>query len=195
MKNLATLYYRQPHRLQLLLVLVALTVTAACINIDPLRLPIQPQSPPPGVLNTPLMDNRWRVEQVTYQGEALAFEVVAPQYITFTSDGGLNISSPRCPGSEGGYTVIYQGAQRYQLAHSMFAGVDCGEWLFQNDPTIDCVMLAGIEVNEQACIQAINAQLGGVVKTLTATHEYELRDDALILRGEGAEMRLVLDNP
>ena len=54
-----------------LIVMIAVVMISSLTACVPLQQPSlsQPISPPPRVLDSPLIDNRWRVETVTHQGE------------------------------------------------------------------------------------------------------------------------------
>lgn len=163
---------------------------AACVLPSPPPTG-QPVSPPPEILNSPLMDNRWRVEEVTLHGEPVIFDLFRPVYVYFNRGGTIGIHSEGC-GTGSGSLIVYLGEQRYRIGGGTSTPVDCGGGFLSE---VDCTELVGSDDDPQACAQAINAQFGDVERALAATNEYELRDDALILRGEEAEMRLVLDNP
>lgn len=164
---------------------------AACVWPSP---PMgQPVSPPPEILNSPLMDSRWRVEEVTLHGEPVTFDLFRPVYIIFYREGTLRIYSEHC--GSGRYAITYQDEQHHRIGEGEGPPEDCGALFMSDDPTVSCTELVGSDDDPLACAQAINAQLGDVNRALIATNAYELRDDALILRGEDAEMRLVLDNP
>lgn len=163
---------------------------AACILPSPPPTG-QPVSPPPEILNSPLMDNRWRVEEVIYQEGSVTFDLYRPVYVYFNRWGTIGIRSEGC-GTSSASLIMYLGEQRYRIGDGTSLPVDCGGGFLAE---VDCTELGGSDDDPLACIQAINKQFGDVERALTATHEYELRDDALILRGEGAEMRLILDNP
>lgn len=175
-----------------LLRMVALTVVLGSITACSYEYFVQPQSPPPEVINSPLIDNRWRIVEMLYQGEPVRFETFGSIHITFHHSGGLAINFERCPG--GGYRVTYQNGQRYQLSRGMFASADCAEMVY-DDPTFDCASLAGSGADKETCKEAINAQFGAFASALKATHQYLLGNGELLLRNEDTEIRLVLDNP
>lgn len=157
-----------------LIVMIAVVMISSLTACVPLQQPSlsQPISPPPRVLDSPLIDNRWRVETVTHQGEDVPLDTVAPIYIVFTDNGLLNIDSykdlgdgVRCGSAT--YAIEYVAGQAYRIGEGMAPAVHCPN----------------------------SSQFADVKTALRATNEYELNEDALTLRGEEAEMRLVLDNP
>jgi hypothetical protein len=153
----------------------------------------QPESPPPGVLNSPLVDNRWRIVDVTFHGEDVTFDLFKPMYIIFTREGVLHIYSERC--GSGRYAIAYLGEQRYRLGQGSSTAEDCGALIMRDDPTVDCTALVGSDASWQTCARAISSQLARVRRALEATNEYVLDKYELRLKGETAEMHLVLDNP
>lgn len=154
--------------------------------------PSQAESPPPGVINSPLVDNRWRLEEARFQGSSLTFDHVAPIYVIFR--GGVSIYSDHCPGC--GFRIAYLEDNKYFLFEGMCAGEQCGARILSTGvPPVDCTQLVGADADKEACAEAISQQFSRITSAFNATNEYELNEDALTLRGEEAEMRLVLDDP
>lgn len=155
-----------------LLARVAVLLVAGCLVACGMQPP-QLVSPLQTVLESPLIDSRWRVEAVTYQGAALPLDVIAPIYVTFTRLGTVAIypdpelpEGERCP--RVWYPITYQG-EGYQLAQ--------GRQTFERCPDTHAPLHTR------------------VLAAFRLTEEYALDEDALTLRGPEAEVRLVLDNP
>ncbi|MCC6168200.1 MAG: hypothetical protein IT329_13315 [Caldilineaceae bacterium] len=121
----------------------------------------------------------------------MTFDLFKPVYVHFDRGGTVGIRSEGC-GTASGYLIVYLGEQRYRIEPHISTPLDCGGGFLSQ---VDCEALIGRGDDPLACAQAIDAQFGGVNRALDATNEYELHDEQLILRGEDAEMRLVLDNP
>lgn len=180
------------HSLCILMLTFALGSIMACMPMPQPSLG-QPESPPSEVLHSPLIDNRWRVEDVLLNGKTVTFDLFKPVYVVFDHQGTLRIYSERCGFTN--YAILYLSEQQFRFGQGVATAQDCGELLMRDDPTVNCAKLAGNDASRQACARAINAQLGDVNRALAATNKYELRGKQLILRGEDAEMHLVLDNP
>ena len=155
----------------LFILLVAATSLAACMPLEQPSLS-QPISPPQQVLDSPLVNNRWRVESVVYQGQDVLFSDAAPIYVTFTDGGRLTIGSYKDIGDGGhcgfvSYAIEYLAGQEYRLGQGMTPAV--------------------------ACPEPQGTQFENVHMALHATHRYELHESALVLYGESAEIRLVVE--
>lgn len=155
----------QRHALHFWVALLVLVGAVACIAPEHKTM-APPQPPPPEIINSPLVDTTWRLEQVSYQGRSLVFGAAGPIHLIFDRLGGLEIRSWSC--GSGDYVVAYLGGPRYQLANPTFLEIDCRgpSW----------------------------TQFNAVVDALEATGQYELDDEQLVLRGVEAELRLVIDN-
>lgn len=127
------------------------------------------------------------------QEEAVTFDLFQPMYIIFNRDGTLHIYSEVC--GFGTYAIAYLSEQRYQFGDGMFTAQDCGAAIFEDNPTIDCAVLAGKGADVAACIEAIRQQQNRVHAIFRTTREYRLGENELYLLGEAAEIYLVLDNP
>lgn len=119
----------------------------------------------------------------------LTFDYYRPVYVHFSKEGTVSIHSERCGSSS--FLIVYLGEQRYHIGDGVSTAEDCGGFAAVNCAEFDD------KFDRIACEhgKAIEAQRTDLGSALKSTSEYELREDELILRGEEAEMRLVLDNP
>ncbi len=151
----------------------------------------QPESPPPEVLNSPLTNNRWRLEVAMLDGEAVIFDYFRPVYVFFSKNGGVSIQSERCGAA--GYAIAYLYGQRYHIGEGWATADACSVYT-----GIDCAEVVGNELNHIACEQwqVIDRQRSDLTRTLEATteYEYDVNWDELVLRGENAAMLLKPDN-
>lgn len=149
----------------------------------------QPESPPPEVLNSPLTNNRWRLEVAILNGEEVIFDYFRPVYVLFSKEGTVSIRSERCGAA--GYAIAYLYGQRYHIGEGIATADACSVYT-----GIDCTEVPGNELNRIACEQwqVIDRQRSDLSRTLKATTEYEVNWDELVLRGENRAMLLKPDN-
>lgn len=150
-------------------VLVALLLVAGMLAngcVAPRVTPKQTTSPMIPAHNATLINNRWRIDEVTDQGNSVVFKEIGLIYIAFLSVGTLNIFAD-CPG--GAYWMIAEDTNRYQLIGGEFSAVDCGE--------------------------PINTQFAQVKNALEDTTRFEIEGQRLFLLGEESKLVLEVDNP
>lgn len=60
----------------------------SCLLLSACTFPAgQPASPPASIADSPLIGNRWRLEQILVDGEPVSFAAAAPVHSEFTPDG------------------------------------------------------------------------------------------------------------
>lgn len=147
----------------------------------------QPESPPPEVLNSLLVNRRWQLEVVILDGEPLIFDRYKPVFVLFSKSGGVTIGGT-C--GHTGFAIAYLHGQRYHIGEGISTAEECGSY-----GGAICAKFED-EFDRVACEQgqAINRQRYNLERALKATAEYEFtEEDKLILRGDGVAMRLVAD--
>lgn len=145
--------------------ILILTTTACILPLVPVdvSLPVQPESPLIPGANTTLVENRWRLVEATSQGETVAFDAIAPIYLTFTVDGQLVKRTTDCNGD--GHYIIASSPQHYRLVPSAGTARGCGE------------------VGDR--------QYDQITEAIAATTQYAIQDSQLFLTGDN--VRIVLD--
>jgi heat shock protein HslJ len=156
-----------PWQLMVVLSVLVLSGCAAPGDSTTVHIGAPTQQPPASVAASPLVDTHWRLEQASYNGQAVTFAAAGPIYLTFAHGGSLEVSARAC--GQGQYEVAYRGGTRYQLANPAFPDLTC------RDPA--------------------RAQLYAVVDALEVTAAYELQGEQLILRGPDSELHLSMDKP
>lgn len=117
--------------------------------------------------NLTLAENRWRVIEIMQDEQQVAFDVIQPIYITFSTNGFLGVRAMNC--NSGGYSIIAESEQSYRLVPGNSTAKGCG----------------GIGDKQEADIHT----------AIAATVKYELKNKQLILTGEGVQVVLEIDNP
>lgn len=172
------------------LLAVSTVILLSIISCRPQPTLSQPVSPPQSILDSPLI-GRWRLTDVTVQGEVKPFDLFEPIYLGF---GGatLYIKSDRC--GYGNHALSFPGGNKYHFGESMYTANICGSYLL-DDPAMQCQDLVGSNASAEECDQAVHKQFSDVSAALRATDTFEVTEDTLILRGDEVELRLVRDEP
>lgn len=153
-----------------ILLFAAVMITTACVPafFPPTPKPfVQPESPLIPGKNLTLAENRWRVIEIMQDEQQVAFDVIQPIYITFSTNGFLGVRAMNC--NSGGYSIIAESEQSYRLVPGNSTAKGCGE----------------IGDKQEADIHT----------AIAATVKYELKNKQLILTGEGVQVVLEIDNP
>lgn len=147
----------------------ALLLTNGCVltSYIPTPTPIpQPESPLIPGNTTALLENRWRIVEITYHNTSIAFDEIQPIYLNFTADGMLSKSTTNC--NVGSYYIMAENERRYHLIPGAGTAMGCGP------------------IGDQ--------QYADVSEAIVATTEFELRGEQLILRGDDVKIVLAADN-
>lgn len=128
---------------------------------------VMPESPLIPGANTVLVENRFRVVEITRHGEPVAFDAIDPVFITFSVRGELVKRTTDC--NSGSYYIIAKNERQYHLIPGAGTAIGCGE--------------------------LGNSQYAQISEAIAATTEYELKGSQLILRGEDVHIVLEIDNP
>ncbi|MFN8439610.1 MAG: META domain-containing protein [Caldilineaceae bacterium] len=137
------------------------------IGGPPVYTPItQPESPLIPGQSTVLLENRWRIVEITHHNAPIAFNAIQPIYLTFISNGTLAVRAINC--NAGGYYIDAIDHRHYRLVPGSITAMGCGE--------------------------IGNKQESALHEALMATTEFELQGEQLILRGGGVKIVLVTDN-
>ncbi len=109
---------------------VAGAVTIAC-SISDLRHVLDSQVDPVPLPDTfigeniELVENTWRLVEITHRGEVIEFEAIAPITFSFMREGYFGYRTTDC--NAVGYKVITKSEQRYRLIPRSSTQIDCGE--------------------------------------------------------------------
>jgi len=145
--------------------LACVLVTAACLS--PASTPVvMPESPLIPGANTVLVENRFRVVEITRHGEPVAFDAIDPVFVTFGIKGELGVQTTTC--NAWVYFIIAENERKYRLIPGAGTAEGCGE--------------------------PIESQESEISEAIAATTEYELKGGQLILRGDDVHILLELDN-
>jgi hypothetical protein len=128
---------------------------------------VMPESPLIPGTNTALVENRFRVVEITRHGKPVAFDAVQPVFIVFSVRGELGVRTTDC--NSGGYYIMAENEYQYHLIPGVTTAEDCGE--------------------------LGNSQYSLISEAIGATTEYELRGSQLLLRGDDVHIVLEVDNP
>lgn len=146
--------------------------------VAPRATPEQVISPILPSNNATVINNRWRIAEVTYQGNPVVFDAVGSIYVFFravgVSEGVLEYYAYCPPGPDGGtpgggYKMFAEDANQYRLVQGDSPAYLCGE--------------------------PIDSQLNQIKNTLAATTRYEIDGQRLYLLGEESKIALEIDNP
>lgn len=177
-------------RIPLFALLASLLALAACTGPGGYAV-----SPPAAVMSSPLVGNRWRLEQVQQDGESASFAVAAPVYVEFGPTGYLDFRYDGICFAAGSATVRYAGDQKYNLFFGPGAGVGCDGHASDEQGKAICDNELGAGNSLQQCQELLERQYGTPQRSLGRTNAYELAGNHLILRGDGVEMWFIIDNP
>lgn len=145
--------------------LAVMLMATACV--PPGSAPrVMPESPLIPGTNVALVQNRWRVVEIIYQAENVAFDVIQPIYVSFTIDGQLLKRATHC--NAVGYYIVAHSEQRYQLVQGAGTARGCGAIGEKQDVTVG--------------------------KALRATTKYEMHGTQLFLTGDDVRIVLEIDN-
>ncbi len=148
----------------MLLIASSCTVTPVPASNSPVQ--IESESPLIPGINTFLIENRWRLIEITYRSVAVEFEAIQPIYLTFTADGQLIKETTDC--NSGGYYIIASSERKYHLEPGTGTAQDCGE--------------------------AGNQQYDRITEAIAATTAYEIEGNQLFLTGDDVRIILEVDN-
>jgi hypothetical protein len=143
-----------------------LSVTAAAACMPGLAPIVMPESPLIPGTNTALVENRFRVVEIIWHGELVAFDAIHPVYITFDERGELSKQTKNC--NSGVYAIVAESERQYRLIPGAGTAKGCGE--------------------------LAEAQYDRISEAIGATTEYELRGSQLLLHGDGVYIVLEVDN-
>jgi len=162
-------------------VLIVLLLAVGVLANGCVALPATPEQAISPLLpsnNATLINNRWRIVEVTYHGNPVVFDAVGSIYVSFRKVGVLEgvlkyfaKCPPRPDGATpgGGYKIFAEGANQYRMVQGDSAPILCGE--------------------------PIDSQFDQVLGALAATTRYEIDGQRLYLLGEDSEIVLEVDNP
>ena|GEM_PF-2608411 len=126
----------------------------------------QPESPLIPGSNLALLENRWRLTELTYQGSPVEFDAIAPIFISFHPAGGLLLRTTGC-GDEA-FLIFASSQTEYLLILAPSALIGC------DGPQ--------------------NSQAARVSMLIFSTNKYTELDNKLILSGDGVQAVFVVDN-
>lgn len=135
-------------------------ITSACMGFDPTS---QPPSPLRLDSHQSLLEQRWRVREITLNGELVQFDALEPLSLWVEVSGELFASSLQCP--VGLFHIYFEAERHFRLA-----------------PGDDVAM---------ACDEFSQSQSSRVADALQATTTYVIQGNQLFLTGRDA--RIVLD--
>ncbi len=115
--------------------------------------------------NVALVENIWRVMEVTHRGEKIAFDTIAPITIVFKQWGILVIRTTGC--HTFGYKIFTGDKRRYEL-------------------------VSGFSMKRH-CARQNHRQLNRVDRVIKVTNAYEIQGNQLILTGDGVQIILETD--
>jgi hypothetical protein len=143
---------------------VVIVITSACVAGSEVTQSPSPLSPNTASL---LVGNRWKVAEITFQGESIRLDALEPLYFWFEQAGVLNLTSSLCPG--GAFLIFFESERRYKLGRGDVPAVGCSE--------------------------LSSRQMADVQNALKATREFEIRGNQLFLIGPDVRIVLETDNP
>lgn len=154
-------------------------------------------TPPAMVIDTPLVGNRWRLEQIVVHGEPVSFAAAAPVYIELTPTGVLLIRYDGLCFLGSSDVVRFTGAffnePTWQLFSMPAAGGYCGGQASDPKGAAICADELGSDYTLEACGDLLEKQYYAPAH-INETNRYELADGRLILSGDDLEMTFVMDN-
>lgn len=115
--------------------------------------------------NVALVENTWRLVQITHRGEVIEFEAIAPITFSFGREGYFGFRTTDC--NAVGYEVVTKSEQRYRLIPRSSTAIYCGE-LGQS-------------------------QIERVSEAVEATNAYKIQGNQLLLTGNNVQLLLEID--